>query len=274
MKNRLLPRRARAFTLLEVTLTSALMVVLMIFLGEAFRQSQKVFRNTNSTSDASGELRSIVHRLSRDLRQSQRDQVQTTNAPATTTGPDGSALWFLSNLDPTTQQPQFLLDGSPRWQRNILYYMRVPNNHAALFGYNCGGGAGPGPLAHNDRCPHKVLIRKVIDFGAPTTVTDDVVEPLMTDIEVATYLTQPNGYSTANMSGEAGLEETMIVARRMLDFEVLPAPPAFQNGGPIDIDLRAVGIARAQREVSFGTTSLYDSRFTYHFSLTLMPNTP
>lgn len=273
--NKRRPRPHQAFTLLEVTITSALMVVLMIFLGEAFRQSQKVFRNTTATSDASGEIRGTIHRISRDLRQAQRSLVNTTNVPASLFAPDGSALWFLSNLDSVTQQPLFLSDGSPRWQRNILYYLVVPNNHAGLFGITCGGGIGPGPLGHDDRCPHKVLIRKEIDFPPATSPIDEVVEPLMTPAQIANYLTRPIGYSTTNMSAEPGLEEVSIVARRMLGFEVLPSGGGvFADGGPIDIELRATGIARAQKEVAIGSTSLYNSPLTYHFSLTINPNEP
>lgn len=267
------PSRPEAFTLVETVTTVALFLVLMLFLGEALRQSQAAFRNTNASMDATKELRTLANKISRDLRQTHRRQTNSTNTAASMVAPDGSALWFLSNVDQASQRPVFLPDGSPRWQRNILYYMRVPDNHVGLFGYNCGGGMGPGALGHDDRCPHKVLIRKVIDFNGPTNDTSEVVEALMTPAQALTYCTRPNGYLTAAMLGsEAGLEQVSIVGRNLLDFEVLPNP--FPTAGPISLDLRAVTMARASRVASFGTTSLYETPLTYHFSMTILPPVP
>jgi type II secretory pathway pseudopilin PulG len=257
-------KKAAAFTLLEVTVAGALMALLLVVLAETLRQSQSVFRVTSGSNDASSQLRKVSQALQRDILQTNYTFTNTTDSTGVPV--EGSALWFLSNLNPATHEPVYMADGSPFWQRNILYYLVMPNNHVGLFGYSCTLAAGPGPLSHDDHCAHKVLIRKEIDFGSATdAINESNVEALIPGGSIAAYLTRPAGYSVAAMSGEPGVSTVKVVGQLLLGFE------AQRAAGAIRVDVRAVSISRAQREINIANSSLYNSRYTVHFSQTLFP---
>jgi len=256
--------RNRAFSLLEVVFAAALMGLLMIVMGASMRQTQTVFRATSGSYDASAQLRKVTSRIQQELIQTNLNKVAVSNSVGAP--PEGGAIWFLDNLDPATHEPRYLPDGSPFWARNILYYLVVPNNHASIFGSSCVLQAGPGPGGHDDRCPHKVLIRKEIDTGAAFNPTDDLtIEALIAGGAISTYFTRPNGYNVSAMLTEAGVREVKIVGQNLLSFEA-----QIQDGG-IDLNIRAVSLARARREVAVGATSLYNSRYTLHFAQTVYP---
>lgn len=260
MKN----RSRKAYTVLELMLATALMSMLLLVLGEAMRQSQTVFRSTSGTADASTELRALSQRLRRELLQTKLTEVGTVNTPATNGAPDGRAIWFLSNLD-DSGEPRYTSSGSPFWHRNVLYYVRVPQNHAQLFGYDCGGGAGPG--GWDDRCPHKVVVRKEIDAGGATSYPDEAtIETLIPAATITgSYLGRPNKYDVSAMNSESGVTQVQVVGRLFLTFV------AQESTSEVTADLRAVSIPRARREAAIGTDSLFNKPFTYHFGLSVYP---
>lgn len=258
-----------AFSMVEVVLACALMSILMVVLGTALSQAQGAFRNASGTSDAADELRKCCSYLRQELIQTSATQVSSSNSTSSLGSPDGAAIWFLSNRG-ADGNAQFLDDGSPFWQRNVLYYLVVPNNHAALFGWNCPGGAGPGPFARDDRCPHKVLIRKEIDSGPATDTSNPAnIEALMSAADIVPYLTRPAGYSVVAMNAEPGVDNTRIVGRNLLTFDVTTTA-----AGLIGIDTRAVSIARARTKISLGSVSLFDSPYTFHFGMSVSPSVP
>ncbi len=256
-----------AFSLVEVMLAMAITGLLLVVLGEALSQAQAAFRNVVGTSEAADELRKVNMRIRQELMQTSALQIASGTSATSLVAPDGQTLWFLSNLGPDGT-PQFLADGSPFWLRNILYYITIPNNHLGLFGWNCTGGAGPFGL--DDRCPHKMLIRNEIDFGPVTDGTNEAnVEALMTVADINPYLTRPAGYSVSAMSLEPGVKFPRIVGRNLLSFVIVPGAP-----GSITVDTRAVSIARARHKVSLGNASMFNSPFTSHFSITVVPSVP
>lgn len=253
------------YTILELMLAAALMSGLLLVLGEAMRQSQTVFRTTSGTADASTELRSVSQRLRRELLQTKLSEVRTVDTPATFGGaPDGKAIWFLSNVD-ASGVPRFTTGGAPFWHRNVIYYIRVPQGHAQLFGYDCGGGAGPG--GYDDRCPHKVIVRKEVDSGTLTNYPDEAtVEPILPAGTVTgSYLTRPSRYDTSAMNSEPGVVQAQVVGRLFLTFT------AQETSSEVTADFRAVSLPRARKEAAIGTTSLFNKPFTYHFGLSVYP---
>ncbi|MBT9582943.1 prepilin-type N-terminal cleavage/methylation domain-containing protein [bacterium] len=255
------------FSLVEVILACALMSILMVVLGEALSQAQNAFRNVTGTSDAADELRKVCQHVRQELIQTSGVQIGSRDSANSLGSPDGEAIWFLSNIG-SDGNPHFMSDGSPFWQRNVLYYIVVPGNHLGLFGWNCAGGADPD--GYDDRCPHKVLIRKEIDFGVATDfVNEATVETLMSSGDILPYLTQPVGYSCSAMNAEAGMRQVRIVGRSLLTFRVSSAAP-----GSVTLDTRAVSIARARTKVALGTASMVDSPFTFHFGITVTPSVP
>lgn len=257
----------RGYSLLESLVVLGVFSLLMTVVAVLFFESSNIYRRTDSADSASRELRKVRAALERDLVLASPDEIQRAPVPGSLgAGQDGEALWFLSPIDPATGATVRKHDGSPFWQRNILYYLVVPAGHNALFGVNCPGAAGP--TGYEDGCSHKVLIRKEIDAGTPTDPTDETTEEtLITNI--APYLSAPNGYDLSAMT-EAGLTEKRIVASSLLHFETFTAPPPAGIPSELLVDVRALSIAEARRKAGLGT-SAYTGPFTLQspFSVSL-----
>lgn len=173
-------------------------------------------------------------------------------------------MWFLSAVSDTGKMAHKALDGSPFYQRNVIYYLVVPAGHTSCSGLN-------GPNGLDDACPHKLLIRKVVDVPPATSPTDNpdlTEESLIRD--VTPYLTRPNGRDLSAMQSEPNLERAEVVASNLLWFEVTLNPdPEIAN--EVQLDLRAVSLDDARREVQFGSVSLAVSRFTQQQLITVVP---
>lgn len=242
------------------------MGLLTIVLGQAMSQAQNSFRSVSGAAESSDSLRKVSRELRAEVMQTSASQLGVGNSCSSlTAAPDGQALWFLSNLD-NTGKARFDATGAPFWCKTVLYYIVVPNGHGSLFGFDCAGGAGPGGF--DDRCPHKVIIRKEIDFAPSTNFADSAsLETLPAAASITPYLTRPNGYKM-NFA-EPGLLSAQLVGRNFLTFELTSSMP-----NTITITTRAVSIARARTKLALGSTSLYDSPFTYNFALTVIPSVP
>lgn len=255
------PRRSRAFSLLELSVAAGVFSALLLVVLALFNQSIYVWRATSSSDGANRELRKARVALERDLELTNLTQVARVNVPGHLSGgvADGQALWFLSPLDPATGRLVTDEDGKPVWQRNILYYLVVPTNHSTLFGMTCAGGGNSKGM--DDRCPHKLLIRRVIDFGTPTDPADPATaESLIPAGSIAPYLQQPPGGFDIS-----GWPDARIVASNLLTFE------STDGTGAINVDVRAVGIDEARREAHLGVDALYDSRFTEQHPFSVFP---
>ncbi|MCA9796235.1 MAG: type II secretion system protein, partial [Candidatus Eremiobacteraeota bacterium] len=238
--------RTRGFTLLEVILGTALLGMLMVFLAAILMGSQKVWRQVSGSTESGSQLLKALREVRGEMVLASPRQITTVQVPASLGGgPDGDAVWFTSAIDPNTGEFVRKPNGSPFWQRNVLYYLVVPTNHDNLFGASCAGGVGPD--GYDDTCPHKVLIRKEIDFGPATDTTNEAnEETLMTPAEIGPYLTRPNGYSVTTFAGE----QAQIKARELLGFRVMLNPL------PATIEVRGVNLPRANKSLAVGTVSL------------------
>lgn len=122
----------------------------------------------------------------------------------------------------------------------------------------------PGPDGLEDRCPYKVLIRKVIDSDGPTGPSDeDDPESLINDI--TPFLTRPSGLSTAAMASEAGVERAEIVGLQLLKFRVQQQADAF------GFDVRAVRRQEAENSLALGSVSLSEHPLTVQSQFLVMP---
>ncbi|MBI3925133.1 MAG: hypothetical protein HY319_06300 [Armatimonadetes bacterium] len=241
-------------TLLELVFSLGLFTLLLVILTLLFTQTLGVWRKIDSADTADREIRKAVAALRSDLQLASPSRLNRTQVPPSLgAGNDGEALWFLSPIATSGQMAHKQDSAEPLWQRNILYYLVVPQNHNPTFGMNCSGIAGP--TGYEAACSHKVLIRKVIDSGVATVPTDESTEETLI-ADITPYLTHPNGYDLSGMN-EPGVEHQEIVASRLLTFES-------QNAGPseVSVELRAVALQDAQRETRLGSVSMYTGRFT------------
>lgn len=247
-------KRPRAFTLTEAVVAFGIAFFVLLLFALCFENAVAAWRKSSGLATARTQLEKAKSSLERELEHARFAESATGLSTAGAGGvPAGTAVWFLSAENPATGQVQRSASGRPLWQRNVLVYPAVPNNHNATFGSNCSGGAGTGGL--DTQCPHKVLIRKVID-GPVDHPTEPGAEGLMSYSQIGPYLTRPDGYSTQAMAGEAGLEETSLLCYSLLYFRLqrLSASKEFL------IDCRTLDVASARREKAIGQTSLEGDR--------------
>ena len=177
-----------------------------------------------------------------------------TNASALRIGPvpaslgggaDSDAVLFLSAIDPTTQQAQTKMDGSPFWMRNILYYGVIPLDYSKSIEQTMTGSNLNG---YEMSCPTKQLVRLEVDQNPGNNPNDATSEDTLVSNFVP-LLTRPSaGSSSATRK---------TVASNLLTFRCR------QFGPELRIDLRAVLIEEARKNKGFGPTILYDQgRYT------------
>ena len=256
-------RRLRGITLIELVVGFSIFTLLLVVLAAALNRSREVWRRANASNSSQTELRKAFWTLDRDLKESTFQTVRTSTGPISLSGFDGDAVWFLSAQDPTTGEFLRTDDGHPRWQRNILYYSVVPDQHGQAFGFNCAGGADAD--GYEAFCPHKILVRKVINnppgAAGPTIGSED--QELLTD--VAPYLTRPQGY-TISTSGQPGLESATIAAKNLQSFRAALEPnPGWEN--EVAFTLGATRIEEASRTHRIGSEALDSFTQTFNFSL-------
>jgi hypothetical protein len=240
---------------------SSIFAVVLSLGMRSFHQSSQVWRKISATTEASVNLRRATARIQTDLLSTSPTRVRTYQGPSTLSGFDGDAFWFLSALD---DQGNFqrTSDGSPFWQRTVLYYTVTPSGHQTA-GFGSGGSD---PQGYEDHCPYKLLIRKEIDWGTPTDPLDDTTsEELMSALDVTSYLTRPAGYSLAGMESEVGVQEVQLVARDLLSTRCLI------DSGNVQVKILAGANERARKEAGFGRSSLSGKPFIHELEFTVVP---
>lgn len=246
-------RNMRGVTLLEMLVALSLFAVVGLVLAFSFSRTGLIWRRVSGTHDTQNRLKKARHRIASDLKKTSFKSVLIGHGNATLGPEDGSYFTLLSAVDPSTGAFVRTSTGTPLWQRNILYYLTVPKNHNSLFGVACTGT--PDSNGYEIACPHKVLIRKVIDTGPPTDPTDPTtIEEPIAATEAALYLTRPDQFDTSSMLIETGLDEATIVTTNLLSLTAELAPNKPKWPGEVRVRLATVDIATAEREVIIGKT--------------------
>lgn len=212
--------------------------------------------SSSSGQDAAQRLQKAAIALERDFPMASVSNVRVRPVPASLSGGgyDGDAIWFLSAVNPHDGKAYVKADGTPFWQCHIIYYSVVPDQVEALATRPIRAGI---TNDYEDRCPHKVLVRKVVDVGTPTDASDeDSAEVLMDD--PSRFLTRPTKYDVSAMTAQAETLKVDIVTNDILYFraETQTAPSGVQ------FDLRALGIEEANSVATAQSISLLDSPFT------------
>lgn len=259
--------RRRAFSLPELLLSMALFSLVMLAAYVLLDRGVRMWHNVSGAEAAGLQLKRANRLLSADLLETGYTRSQVDQVPSHLAGgaKDGSVLWFLSAVDPITEKMVYKPDGTPFWQRNVIYYLVVPT------GDSCVGLEGPDQL--DCACPHKVLIRKVVDNPPGTSATSDpetTEEVLLAPADVQAYLTRPNGPDISAMLGEAHVSGARVVARDLVWFEATRRPDP-EIAAEIQVDLRAVALEDVRREQAVGATSLLEGRFTQAHMISVFP---
>lgn len=249
--------RRAGLTLLELALGAAILSLMWIVLFALVDQSAVAWRSIEGRNTATRNLWLVEQKLYEDLKAADKDEI----ARAYIGSGQGDVIWFLSADDPaaeTADTQQITRDpatGSPVWQRNIIYYAIRPSGHDALVNMSCANDPAPNG---DGFCPHKFVIRKVVNLPADP-------ETLIPAANISAYTTAPNGYDISGFSGEPGLEESRIIADRILYFQVSLLNSVY------NIDLRAVRLAEAQRKITIGSSSLLNGEMTIQHDMRIVP---
>ncbi len=253
-------------TIPEMLIAMTLFVGMMVAVDALLNQGMRVWHRTSGSESAALQIKRAQRYLERDLLEANYAKSRTGLVPAHLGGggKDGSALWFLSARGPDGKLMHSVM-GPPTYQRNVLYYLVVPAGHTS-----CAGISGADQM--DEACPHKLLIRKVIDSGLPTPGPDPLasLEVLLAADQVTAYLTQPAGHNVSAMMAEPGVQQVEVVASDLLTFQVKkgPEPGVVRE---IQIDLKAVSLEDARREVQVGAVSLARGRYTLEQLFSVFP---
>lgn len=266
-------RRRKGVTLVEAMLAMALFGLLSLALAQAVREASKIWRRSTGETTARLSLRQTQRKISGDLSAGAMAQISVTTGPIqlASGGRNGDAVWCLSAVDPATGDFRRKSNGSPFFQNNVLYYLAVPTQHAQLYGMTCNGFRDSN--GYDQGCPHKVLIRKVIDFGTPTVASDESSEEaLMTVTEISAYLTRPAGLSVTSMQSEAGVRGVSLAAASLISLKALKG--ALAGAQSVELDASALSLLDAQRTLRVGSVNLEDTDFTTHLKFTATAGLP
>ncbi len=256
------PKSSRGFSLAELLMALTLLSMIVLFSFLYLDRSQRLWRRVNASSSAGQSLRKASARLGPDLRNCGKKEIDTTTN-GTGTQRLGDAVWFLSAEHPDDGTFVRTDGGGSFWQRNILYYLTVPLDHDSRYGTACH--------AWERVCPHKILLRKVIDSGPATTPAspESAKEELLTVAQAAAYLTRPATLDLSTAS-EPGVTKVEYVTGTLLDLRV-ELEKSGESVLEVRCDLEAPLLEDARGHVAVGQQPFPANTFTLVRRLAAIP---
>lgn len=255
--------RPRGFSLLEVVVGITLLSLLSLFSWAFLSHSKRLYRKIDSSSDAGKTLRAATAKLNEDLINAGRRGINSTSNGIGAQRM-GDAIWFLSAYDDATRTYVRNAGGRSFWQKTILYYLTVPLDHDQRYGVSC--------QSWDQVCPHKILIRKVIDTGTPTNPTSppENEETLVGPGDIASYLTRPNTLGLDTLSGEPGVVSVTYITGHLLDLKANLTRDG-QDVTEANVVLRAGLIDDARAHLRLGIDPFASGTFTLSRNIVVLP---
>lgn len=256
----------RGFTLPELMIAMTVALVLIAAGYFMLNMATNVYRQISGHEDGALQMKKAARRIQVDLLAG-NPALASTSVSGGPLGNSGDAVWLLSSAsgDEASGSTCVTETGSPYWQRNIIYYPARPQ------GDTCSGTLDAD--GYEDGCPHKTILRKVVDSGVAT-------QPLPTgnpaaDKEgllpgVAAFLTRPNGLGVAGMLGEPGITDVEIVAINLLSMRVEKDPEP-NSPGEFKVTFQAFNEEVGRREVNVGSTNLGNHAKTLTHVVSVFP---
>ncbi len=244
--------KRRGFSLPELLVVCAVFAGVLVMVFGLVNAGMSTWHQTSSSQDTHFQLNQASSKLMGELSLSSVGQVEVAAVPHLP-GSEARAIWFLSAIDPVSGEFARTEEGEAFWQRNVLYYLSVPTDHDKLFGLKCD--------AKDTRCPHKFLVRRVIDTGFPTAPDSapSREERLLTAVQARGYMKQPSGYGL-NLSRPAS-EKDELVAQGLLDFQVVVGPDRWPD--EIMLTISGFSAQEAGKKFALGKQDLKDSSYTH-----------
>lgn len=253
--------RAKGFSVPELLIVVGLFSGFLLTSYALLASGLKVWDRTSSSQEAGFQLAQARAALRRDLSQASSLQLEIARLPGSAEAlTEGNVLWLLSAEDEGSGMMGQLEDGTPLWQRNIIYYAMAPSDHAQRFGQACGRQPG--------HCPHLYLIRKVVDSGVSTNLSSPALnsETLLRVSQIGNYLTPPRGFM---VSGGRGLEKGEVVAQGLVDLSFRIKPGGLE--GEVETTISVFNVQEAGQKVSLGRVDLRENSFTHKIRFSGFP---
>lgn len=257
-------RSRRAFTLPEIMVAASALLILLAGGYAIVSMSMKVYQRVAGHEDGALQMKRASRHLYKDLLQGYFTDVlvERINNPAGT-GDFGDGVGVLSNREGNEARGISVptADGAPFWQRNVIYYV------APSLLDPCTGGADVD--GYEDMCPHKYLLRKVVD-NPPAT---DPLTPANQEIRLpslAGYLDRPAGLNVGPMYAQPGLTHVEVIATNLLTMRVQKNPdPNFP--GEVLVTLRAFNAPASYKNTNVGSTLLSNHANTLTHVISVFP---
>ncbi|MBT9582096.1 hypothetical protein IV102_02035 [bacterium] len=251
-------RKRLGFTLLELTVSASLGVFIAIISAVSLRSAATVFSNTSGRDTAMRTLMKARRTLEADLVKVSLAPNRLAIQPAPGSlggGADGDAINFTSAVNATTGEMELLNDGSGgQWHfENLFFYVTVPTNHDTLFSTTCTGGNEGG---YDFNCPHKVLLRGVVNQNPAVTPHDSSTEDTLLS-PLNPFLTRPTGFPRSMALN--------TVAINLLTFQVR------RQNSELLVDIRAVSLQDAASKVGIGNRSFRTGGYTIEQRFSVFP---
>lgn len=248
------------YTMIEVMVTLAIAGILLTVLALAVQMSDQAVRKATGSHDSSLLLKKAARRLRQDLMQTSRQETRIVNISGSGGVLEGQALCFLSSRD-SQGVDQVSTAGGPKWMCNVIYYCVAPAQHDSFAGQSCTQSLGLWGI--DDRCAHKVLIRKEIDQpGSPDP------EVLLSAPQLSSEVIRPTKLDISAILSGVNCQKAEIVGTQMLGMAVQSTSKGIQ------VRLATVDVSRASKEKGIGTSSLLNTSYTQSYDFIIKPEMP
>ena len=260
----------RAFTIAETLIAATVGLALLLAGYAMLEMASGVYHKVSGHQDAALQLKRASQEIQGEIVASIfRDPTPTVQIlreqAAGPVGFSSDAICFLSAGTGADARGEVVNteSGPSYWQRNIIYYLAQP------LGDPCPGLVDAD--GYEDACPDKVLIRKVVDSGPPTTDTLPVADKEEVLATMAPYITRPAAdLDVSGMMGEPGVTSVEVVAVHLLTMrvELEPEPNA---PGEVKVTLRAFDEEASQKTKQAGPQLLSGHRNTLSHVFSAFP---
>ena len=252
-----------AFSIPELLVAMALLMVLSTISFLAIQQSSKVLFNVSGHQDVSLELAKAKRRMERDLLPASQVSSQICACPDSLGGggKDGQAICFLSPFDESGSGPQKNPEGTALFRRNVIYYLSVPLGHQGCTSSADASG-------YDQVCPHKVLIRQRLDYQV--SAPSGNAQALLPASDLATLLVRPNLENLGASTVDPRVRSIEVVARQLLSMRI-----SFNADvdvfGEVEIRLWGANLDDRKKGVVIGQDSLAGKSFLEEHRFSVFP---
>lgn len=252
------------YTMIEVMVTLAIAGILLTILALAVQMSDQAVRKATGSHDSSLLLKKAARRLRQDLLQTSRRETRIVNISGPGGILEGQALCFLSSRD-NQGVDQVSTAGGPKWMCNVIYYCVTPAQHDSFAGQSCTPALGPWGI--DDRCSHKVLVRKEINQPDTSGPNPDP-EVLLSGSQLSSEVIRPTKLDISAILAGANCQKAEIIGTQMLGMAVQSTSQGIQ------VRLATVDVSRASREKGIGSSSLLNTSYSQSYDFTIKPEMP